>query len=115
MRTGRPKASLVLSEEQRDLATLGASSKDRAGLAQRARIVLACATGKNNGLVARKPGVLRQTVGRWRSRFVSKRLDGMFDKPRPGAPRKISDAKMEAFCERRLRKHPTRRHTGVHA
>jgi transposase len=64
-------------------------------LAQRARLILACAAGETNGAVAAEAGVTRQTVGRWRTRFVAKRLDGLLDEPRPGAPRKITDGDVE--------------------
>jgi transposase len=64
-------------------------------LAQRARIVLKCAAGASNQAVARELGATRLTVGRWRQRFVTKRLDGLLDEPRPGAPRKITDADVE--------------------
>jgi transposase len=107
MRTGRPKAPLILNiEEQETLQRWARRPKTAQALAQRARIVLACATGKTNGLVATELGVLRQTVGRWRSRFVGKRLDGLLDEPRPGAPRKISDAKVEAVLRTTLEKTP---------
>jgi transposase len=107
MRTGRPKAALILStEEQEILQRWARRPKTAQALAQRARIVLACATGKTNGWVASELGVLRQTVGRWRSRFVRKRLDGLLDEPRPGAPRKISDAKVEAVLRTTLEKTP---------
>jgi len=39
--------------------------------------------------------VSREMVGKWRQRFVERRLDGLLDEPRPGAPRQISDAKIE--------------------
>jgi transposase len=107
MRTGRPKAALILStEEQETLQRWARRPKTAQAIAQRARIVLACATGKSNSLVAAELGVLRQTVGRWRSRFVRKRLDGLLDEPRPGAPRKISDAKVEAVLRTTLEKTP---------
>jgi transposase len=107
MRTGRPKALLILSTEEQDtLQRWARRPKTAQALAQRARIVLACATGKTNDAVATELGVLRQSVGRWRSRFVSKRLDGLLDEPRPGAPRKISDAKVEAVLRTTLEKTP---------
>jgi transposase len=64
-------------------------------VAQRARIVLKCAAGRANQVVARELGVSRLTVGRWRQRFVAHRLDGLLDEPRPGAPRKITDEHVE--------------------
>src|SRR5262245_25423225 len=65
------------------------------GLAQRARLSLACVTSKTNGDIAVGAGVTRQTVGRWRHRLARKRLAGLMDEPRPGAPRKITDAEIE--------------------
>ena len=64
-------------------------------LAQRARIVLACAEGLTNTTVARQIGGTRQTVGKWRQRFVTRRLDGVLDEPCPGAPRTVTDAAIE--------------------
>jgi transposase len=64
-------------------------------LAQRARIVLACAAGRNDTEVGRELRVTRQTVGRWRRGFREHRLDGLLDEPRPGAPRRITDAMVE--------------------
>jgi transposase len=64
-------------------------------LAQRARIILACAEGKTNTAVAAELGITKQMVGKWRTRFVEQRLDGLLDEPRPGAPRQISDADVE--------------------
>jgi transposase len=96
MRTGRPKAALVLSVEQREqLETLVRRRTTAQALALRARIILACADGGHNTQVAERLGVFRQTVGRWRSRFIQSGVDGLLDEPRPGAPRKISDAAVE--------------------
>jgi transposase len=96
MRTGRPKAELVLTEAERETLERWARRPTTAqALAQRARIVLMCATGQSNDAVAKHLGVIRQTVGRWRKRFVAHRADGLLDKPRPGAPRQIGDAAVE--------------------
>ena len=54
-----------------------------------------CGEGRPNEHVARLERVTRQTVGRWRARFVTKRLDGLLDEPRPGAPWKITDEQVE--------------------
>lgn len=93
---GRPKTELELSEEERGkLATLAARPKSAQALALRARIVLRCAAGLNNTAVAREQRVTVQTVGKWRRRFLRLRLAGLTDAPRSGAPRTISDAKVE--------------------
>ena len=57
--------------------------------------------GTPNDVVARQVRVTRQTVGRWRARFVAQRLDGLLDEPRPGAPRTITDADVGSGALRR--------------
>lgn len=84
---GRPMAELVLSEAERVMLTRWQRRrKSSQALALRARIVLACARGLRNKDVAAELGVSLPTVGKWRSRFVGLRLDGLGDDPRPGRP-----------------------------
>jgi transposase len=95
--TGRPLAALELSAvEEGELRSLSRRRKTAQALALRARIVLACAAGNSNQAVAAKLGLTPQTVGKWRARFVERRLDGLYDEPRPGVPRTIDDAQVEA-------------------
>ena len=61
------------------------------------------ASGKTNTAVARELRVAKQTVGKWRSRFLAKRLDGLLDEPRPGAPRTVTDADVERVVTLTLR------------
>jgi transposase len=75
-------------------------------LALRARIVLACAEGGSNTVVAQGLGVDRDTVATWRSRFVRDRLDGLTDEPRPGRPRTISDEQVERIVVTTLETKP---------
>lgn len=94
--TGRPKAELVLSQPEREeLVRLTKRARVSRGLAFRAKLVLACADGANNSTVARVHRTSNQTVCKWRRRFVEQRLDGLYDEPRVGAPRKFSDADVE--------------------
>jgi transposase len=96
MRTGRPTPPVILTADERaTLEQWARRPKTAQALAQRARIVLACASERTNGDIAIAAGVTRQTVGRWRRRFARKRLNGLLDEPRPGAPRKIMDADVE--------------------
>ena len=96
MRTGRPIPVLSLTEaEQETLQNWARRPKSAQALALRARIVLRCAEGMTNTAVARQVQVRSQTVGKWRQRFVDRRLDGLLDEPRPGTPRKVSDADVE--------------------
>jgi transposase len=96
MRTGRPMPPLTLEVEERETLERWARRRTTAqALALRARIVLASAAGKTNTAIAREARVKKQTVGKWRARFLAKRLDGLLDEPRPGAPRTIMDVDVE--------------------
>ncbi|HSF07040.1 MAG TPA: helix-turn-helix domain-containing protein [Methylomirabilota bacterium] len=110
MHAGRPTFQVVLTVKERyTLMRWARRRRTRRALAQRARIVLACAAGKTNCSIGITAGVTRQTVGRWRRRFVHGRLQGLLDVPRPGAPRKITDAQVERVV-RLTRAAATRRH-----
>ena len=96
MRTGRPKAELVVTSAEREtLERWARRPKTAQALARRARIVLECATGAPNRMVATRFRVTEQMVGKWRARFVDRRLDGLLDEPRPGAPRRVGDDEVE--------------------
>lgn len=104
---GRPKAPLVLNEMEREqLRAWARRRKTAQALALRSRIVLQCAGGATNQVVAEQLAVTAQTVSKWRSRFVAMRLDGLVDAPRRGAPRQIQDAKIEALITRTLESTP---------
>jgi transposase len=107
MAGGRPKAALVLLDEEREtLERWARRRKSSQALALRSRIVLACGQGKDNKQVASLLSVSMPTVGKWRKRFIEKRLDGLLDEPRPGAPRKISDADVERVVTQTLESKP---------
>jgi transposase len=96
MGTGQARVELGLTnEERRVLEGYCHRRKTARGLAQRAEIILESAEGYSNVEVARRLRVSRLTVGKWRSRFLADRLDGLLDEPRPGAPRSVDDEKVE--------------------
>jgi len=107
MGLGRPLPELKLTVEENHRLTEWARRRTSAqALALRARIVLACAQGASNTGVAQRLRVTIQTVGKWRARFMAQRLDGLLDAPRPGQPRKISDAKVEEVIAMTLERKP---------
>lgn len=107
MRRGRPIPSLTLSADEREtLERWTRRPKTNQALAQRARIILASANGSTNTEVAARLGVIKQTVGKWRTRFLQKRLDGLLDEPRPGTPRRLSDADVERVLTMTLESTP---------
>src|SRR5881396_1015869 len=94
---GRPMAELVLSPEERAaLVRWSRRAKSSQALAQRCRIVLGCADGKTNKQVAAEQGVWPQTAGKWRARFIERRLDGLVDEDRPGRPPSVALDQVEA-------------------
>ncbi len=104
---GRPKPPLSLTYDEREtLKQWARRPKTVQSLAQRARIILACAEGKSNTDIAERLRVTKQTVGKWRSRFLNKRVDGLLDEPRPGTPRRLSDVAVERVLTMTLESAP---------
>jgi transposase len=96
-----------LSEAERD--QLEAWSRRRTSaqaLAQRSRIVLLAAEGVRTGAICERLGVHRNTVAKWRARFVEQRLEGMLDEPRPGRPRTVSDRDVDLVITKTLESSP---------
>src|SRR5262245_65544539 len=107
MRTGRPKAPLVLTDAERTtLIALTKRARTRPHLARRARVVLLCSDGLASTVVAQKLHMRGQTVSKWRGRFVRQRLEALYDEPRPGAPRTITDDAVEQVVTRTLESTP---------
>ena len=107
MAMGRPKAELSFSEDERmQLTALARSRSLPAGLVQRASLVLACADGVPNSAVAKRFGVTKATVGKWRRRFVEQRIAGLHDELRPGKPRSIDDERIAGLLTTTLHQKP---------
>lgn len=107
MRRGPKLKEISLSaQENNQLVEWTRRSSTAQALAMRARIVLAAAEGLPSAEVARRTRVTPQTVCKWRQRFLERRLEGLLDEPRPGAPRTIDDAKIEALIAKTLHEKP---------
>jgi transposase len=107
MRLGRPKVALILTDDERvQLDSFAHRSRTAPHLARRARIILACAEGHDNKVVAKRLRMSQVTVCKWRGRFIRERLDGLYDEPRPGAPRQIRDEQIEQVIVRTLEETP---------
>ena len=93
-------------DERRALSAWARRRKTAQALALRSRIVLRCAEGGTIGEAAAELGVSRDTVSKWRSRFLEDRLGGLTDEPRPGRPRTVSDEKVEQVVTAALEQAP---------
>ncbi len=104
---GTPAAAVVLSGDERATLERWARRPTSAqALALRCRIVLACADVATNTAIGQRLGVSRRTVGKWRLRFLERRLDGLWDEPRPGAPRTVTDDDVERVIVKTLEATP---------
>jgi Winged helix-turn helix len=83
---------LTLTEEERHrLQSLAHRVRSQSLPARQARVALACAEGCDNKTVAKKLRCSTGMVGKWHARFLQARLEGLYDKPRPGVlPQRIS-------------------------
>jgi len=107
-KSGRPKkAALVLTDDERHaLLRLTKRARVNRAFAFRARLVLACGDGTLNRAVARRFHTTDATVGKWRQRFIDRRLEGLYDEPRAGAPRTITDDAVEDVIVKTLETTP---------
>jgi len=96
----------LADDEREQLLRWSRRATSSQALALRSRIVLACAEGVDNKTVAARLGCAAETVGRWRRRFVARRLDGLVDEPRPGGPRRIGDEQVEQVVVATLERTP---------
>jgi transposase len=106
MGKGRAVAIVLDDAERDELTALTRKHGAPQALAERARIVLAAASGLNNRDIALKVGVCAETVGTWRNRFAVKRMEGLYDEPRPGAPREINDDEIATLIRKTLETRP---------
>ena len=107
MSRGRPLKALEVSQGAREeLESLVRSRSLPAGLVRRAEIVLLCAGGMDNKAVAERVRTSRQTVGKWRERFRTQGLMGLYDERRPGKPRSIEDDEIMVLLSKTLETEP---------
>ncbi len=107
IRMGRPKAELKLATEERDaLQRLARRRAIGNAIVMRSKIVLRCATGADNVDVAEEMDVSEAMVGKWRKRFIERRLEGLLDEPRVGRPRSVTDAAVERVVDKTLHDRP---------
>jgi transposase len=107
---GRGRIAAVSIElsgrELEELEGLARRRRTAQGLARRARIVLLAAEGLENKAISTRLGADPNTVGKWRRRFAERRLGGLYDEPRPGAPRRIGDDAITETIRRTLEETP---------
>jgi putative transposase len=107
MRTGRPKESVILSEEEREqLKSIANSRSLPHGLVNRARIILMAAEGSPSRIIAQNVGLSPQTVCKWRQRYLQQGVSGLHDELRPGRPRSISDEEVAVLVRKTLQTKP---------
>lgn len=108
MAIGRPTPPIVLTPEmRRDLEDWSRSRSHPHGLVRRAQIILMAAEGLNNKTIGQSVGLSGSMVGMWRKRFLAQGLAGLYDEPRPGGPRSISDQQVAALIRKTLKTKPT--------
>lgn len=106
-RTGRPKAKLTITDDERaELERLSRRMRTNRHLALRAKMILKCDEGLTNLAVGKKLKVSNRTVGTWRKRFIEHRVEGLYDEPKPGRPREITDDEVEAVIVKTLEEKP---------
>jgi len=104
---GKTAVSIDLTGEQRrELEGLVRRRQTAQGLARRAEIVLLAADGLQNKEIVARLGSNANTVGQWRRRFAECGLDGLYDQPRPGTPRKIGDDEIAETIRKTLEETP---------
>src|ERR1700730_6371497 len=106
-KSGRLRTEVVSTDSERtELTRLTKRAHVNRGIAFRARLVLAVADNTTDKAVARRLRTTKTTVAKWRVRFNARRLAGLYDEPRVGAPRTVSDDAVEAVIVKTLETTP---------
>lgn len=107
MHRGRPLQPLTVTDDVRNQLESMANSRSLPySLVRRAQIILMSDDGMTNTAIASKIGVSGFTVGHWRKRFIKQGLMGLYDEPKPGGPRTISDEQVAALIRQTLETKP---------
>jgi putative transposase len=107
MKKGRPKAELLMTDDERaQLMSFARSRSLPASLSTRVRIILSSAEGEPNSSIAQRMRLTNATVGKWRSRFIERRVTGLYDDVRPGPPRSIDDERVAGLIKTTLHTKP---------
>ena len=107
MRTGRPKAAIILSQEDNEqLISISKSRSLPHSVVNRARIILMAAEGAQNHAIAEKINLSPQMVCKWRQRYLQQGLSGLHDELRPGRPRSVSDEKVAILVRKTIQTKP---------
>lgn len=107
MALGRPLKPIDLSDLAREqLESMSRSRSLPHSLVQRAQIVLLAADGRANQDIAQEVGLGRETVGKWRRRFLERGLNGLYDEVRPGVPRSVDDEQVAEVLHKTLNTKP---------
>lgn len=98
---GRPKANLVITDDERTQLTSFARSRSLpASLSARARIILSSAVGEADSSIAERLELGQATVGKCRARIIERRVAGLYNDVRPGLPRSTNDIRMPSSSTR---------------
>lgn len=107
MTGGRPLAPLHVTDNAREQLQIMANSRTLPyAIVRRAQIILMSADGLNNKTIAEKVGLSGRMVGIWRQRFIDQGLMGLYDEPKPGGPRSISDEQVARLIQQTLELKP---------
>lgn len=107
MTGGRPLAPLQVTDHAREQLKIMANSRTLPyALVRRAQIIRMSADGLNNKTIAEKVGLSGRMVGIWRQRFIDQGLMGLYDEPKPGGPRSISDEQVARLIQQTLKQKP---------
>ena len=107
MARGRPKATLVLSEEERaQLASFARSRSLPSALSNRAKIIMSSADGEANSAIASRLQINPGTVRKWRTQFIERRINGLYSETRIGKPRSIDDERLAGLINTTLHTKP---------
>lgn len=96
----------VTDQERAELRRLVRQPSTPQALAMRCRVILLDEQGLTYAAIGAKLDMREQTVLKWRNRFVTQRLAGLKDKPRPGVPRTITDAQIAEVVRKTLEEKP---------